>query len=184
VAPANGEVRITPSVLRRGKSTVFIGVDLFGEAGLATRATLCFGAPRVSALEYSDFPAPVLPRPEACESFFGDHSAFAFTKHFDSRLASGGRPFSGSRVPEFTQWLRHKDETAPDSAVALIALVDVPPAAVGLFSAPSPLSTTTWMLDMLADAPFNDDGWRLVECRADTGSGRSFEPVSERNCVS
>jgi hypothetical protein len=24
------------------------------------------------------------------------------------------------------------------------------------------------MLDMLADAPFNDDGWRLVECRADT----------------
>ncbi len=168
IGPAVGELRIVPSVLRRGKTAVFIAVDLFGESGLAVRATLCFGAARASALKYSKIPVPEVPGPEASEPFFADHSAYAFAKHFDSRLASGERPFSGSKVPEFTQWLRHKDMAAPDSAAALIALADVPPAAVALFSEQLPVSTMTWMADILTDFPIGDEGWRLVAARADT----------------
>src|SRR5271165_3551282 len=40
VGPASGAVRLVPSILRKGKSTVFVAVDLIGEAGLATRAAL------------------------------------------------------------------------------------------------------------------------------------------------
>ncbi len=53
VGPASGTVMIRPTILRRGKSTVFVGVDLFGEAGLATRATLCYGMARPSSVAYS-----------------------------------------------------------------------------------------------------------------------------------
>jgi acyl-CoA thioesterase len=168
IGPAEGELRVVPSVLRRGKTAVFIAVDLFGESGLAVRATLCFGTSRVSALKHSKIPMPAVPGPEASEPSFADQSPYAFTRHFDSRLASGERPFSDSKVPEFTQWLQHKDAAAPDSAVALIALADVPPATVALFSAPSPISTITWMANILTDFPVGDDGWRLVESRADT----------------
>lgn len=169
IGPAVGELRIVPSVLRRGKTAVFIAVDVIGESGVAVRATLCFGASRVSALKYSKIPAPEVPPPEASVPSFADHSTpYAFTKHFDSRLAKGERPFSGSKVAEFTQWLRHKDMCAPDSAAALIALADVPPAAIALLSEQLPVSTMTWMADFLADFPVGDEGWRLVDSRADT----------------
>jgi acyl-CoA thioesterase len=48
IAPVVGEVRIVPSVLRRGKTAVFMAADLFVEDHLAVRGTLCFGASRAS----------------------------------------------------------------------------------------------------------------------------------------
>jgi hypothetical protein len=52
--------------------------------------------------------------------------------------------------------------------VTLLALADVPPAAVALMPEQSPVSTVTWMSDIVTDFPLGDDGWRLVDCRADT----------------
>jgi len=37
--------------------------DLFGEAGLATRATLCYGSARSSAVGYGSLAAPTVPEP-------------------------------------------------------------------------------------------------------------------------
>jgi hypothetical protein len=42
VGPAVGQLRVRPTLLRRGKSAMFFGVDLVGETGLATRALFCF----------------------------------------------------------------------------------------------------------------------------------------------
>ena len=53
VGPAKGNVRIRPTLLRKGKSAAFVGVELEGDAGLATRATMCFAADRPSALRHN-----------------------------------------------------------------------------------------------------------------------------------
>ena len=45
IGPATGDLRITPKILRQGKSAVFTSVDLEGEAGLAVRATFCGQGP-------------------------------------------------------------------------------------------------------------------------------------------
>lgn len=168
LAPAAGKLYIVPSVLRRGKTAVFVAVDLFGESGLAVRATLCFGGSRSSQLKYVNCRPPDVPEPQFCESTVAYQSAYAFTKQFDYRLATAARPFSGCQLPVLTQWVRHEDVIAPDSATALLALADVPPAAVAVLSEQLPVSTINWMVDMLTDFPIDDDGWRLVEVRADT----------------
>lgn len=46
VGPAQGELRIVTSLLRRGKTVAFVAADVSGESGLAVRATLSFGAAR------------------------------------------------------------------------------------------------------------------------------------------
>ena len=48
IGPATGELRVSNSVLRKGKSTVVVGASLDGESGIAVRSTLCFGAGRES----------------------------------------------------------------------------------------------------------------------------------------
>jgi hypothetical protein len=37
-----------------------------------------------------------------------------------------------------------------------------------LFPERAPISTMTWSLDVLAEAPADDDGWRLMKSQADT----------------
>ncbi len=166
VGPAAGDIRIVPQVLRRGKSTVFAAVDLFGEAGLATRALLCFGAARESAIALSDFAAPHVAPPEECAAFImtGGHRP-AFLQHFEIVSAGG----SGA---EFLLWVRHQDDRGLNSAVSTTALADMPPPAVmAAFGGGSPASTMTWEIDFLHEPPVADDGWRLVRSRAQMAGG-------------
>ena len=171
IAPAEGDLLCVPSLLRRGKTTVFVAVDLFSKDQLAVRALLCFAAARPSALNYSNLPLPVVAAPDRSAPLRAYESAYPFTRNFDWRLASGEGPFSGSKVPQLTHWLRHTDRGAADSASGLIVLADVPPAAIALWSAQAPVSTLTWIIDVLTDFPVGDDGWRLAQVRADTIQG-------------
>jgi acyl-CoA thioesterase len=169
VGPASGTVHATPMLLRRGKSTVFVSIDLTGDDGLATRALLCFGAARASALAHGGLSMVVVPPPEDCAAFFVAGGAPNFAQHFDSRLALGARPVSAAADPDMALWLRHRDAVAGHGTVALVALADAaPPAAMAMFTAPAPISTMTWMVDILADAPADDDGWRLMRSTAET----------------
>jgi acyl-CoA thioesterase len=167
VGPAAGALEIRTEILRRGKSTLFMGVDLIGEQGPATRAILTFGAARESRLAHLDLPAPIVPSPDGAPDFFPTGAGPNFTQQFEFKLA-GGTPIGTPGAPDFLVWIRHKDPAAR-SLAALIALADaLPPPAVTLFPERAPISTMTWSLDVLADAPANDDGWRLMKSRADT----------------
>ena len=169
IGPASGELKMQPSILRKGKSTVFIGVDLIGDAGLATRATLCFGTARQSALTYENIPAPPVPRPEQSKAFFRDVKGLNFVAHYEGLLAAGHPPMSRGDAPEMALWLRHRDPASPMSVVALLALADAPPpAAMVLFEKFAPISTMTWSIDMLDDTIATDDGWWLVRTTAQT----------------
>lgn len=169
IGPASGVLNIKASILRRGKSTVFIGVDLEGDAGLATRAILCFGAARQSVLDHSAIPAPAAKGWDESPSFFGDGPAPSFAQHFESRMAGGARPVTPDADPELLLWFRHKDADAPSNAVSLIALADAPPpAAMVLFKDRAPISTMTWTVDMLTDNPSTADGKWLIRSIAET----------------
>ncbi|KRA56758.1 acyl-CoA thioesterase [Caulobacter sp. Root655] len=167
VGPAAGELAIQTTVLRRGKSTLFMGVDLVGEQGLATRAVLTFGAARQSRLSHVDLAMPAVPPAADCLDFFRNGAGPNFTQQFDFKVA-GGTPIGTPGSPDFLVWIRHKDPAAR-SLAALIALADaLPPPAVTLFPERAPISTMTWSLDVLAQPPLEDDGWRLMKSRADT----------------
>lgn len=168
IGPAAGPLRITPTILRQGKNSVFIAVDLTGEAGLATRALLTFGAPRASSLTYRARPAPAVPPPHECRNFFAGGIGPNFTANFEVLRAGGQAPISGAADPDLVVWFRHRDEAARTGLLGLIALADaIPPAAFSMFTAPAPISTITWSIDVLDLDATTTTGWHLMQSRGD-----------------
>ncbi|MGY4225133.1 acyl-CoA thioesterase [Bradyrhizobium sp. USDA 4503] len=169
VGPATGLLSVRPAILRQGSSTTFVGVDLSGAAGLATRATLCFGSARSSAIHHPPVMAPQTPDRELCQPFF-DSRAPLVTQHFDCLRAGGALPLDGSPNPNYQVWLRHRG-SAPQSITGLVAVADaLPPAALVLSKQIAPLSTVSWMIDVLTDQLETSDGWWLIEASADNAA--------------
>jgi len=171
IGPAAGALRTQCTVLRAGKSSVFIGVDLQGESGLATRATLTFAAGRDSKLHYPPSEPPAVPRPAHCDDFFAGGKGPRFIQHFEVRRAGGQPPLSGADTPDLLVWMRHRDEAARTGILGLIALADaLPPAAFTMFAAPAPISTMTWSVEFadphIAETKIND-GWHLMMSRGE-----------------
>ncbi|MCF4167668.1 thioesterase family protein [Zavarzinia compransoris] len=169
IGPGAGALEIRPSVLRRGKSMAFVGVDLSGEAGLATRALLSFGTARDSAVAFDGLPMPAAPDPATCTDFFRGGPRPNFAHQFEMLDAGGGVPFSMGERPEYKLWLRHEDRAAAADLTALVAMADAPPpAAMVRFPAFGPISTVTWSMEILNDPPAGGDGWCLMVSRAET----------------
>ena len=169
IGPATGVLRMAPKVLRKGKSTVVVGVDLEGDSGLAARATLCFGASRPVAQSHSSLRMPALPAPQAAPPYYSWRDRPNFMAHFDGRLVAGCGPYSPGQAPAMTVWLRHHDNGDGHSLVRLLALADaLPPAALVLYEQAIPISTMTWSIDFLDADPQTTDGWWLAQAVADT----------------
>ncbi|MFC3712301.1 acyl-CoA thioesterase [Sphingoaurantiacus capsulatus] len=168
VGPSAGEIEITPTLLRAGKSSAFISVGVTAEAGAAAQLLLCFGAARDSAHRYTELPMPKVEAPDAYEPFFQPPVAPVFTQHLDSRRAGGATVVTGAKRPELLLWLRHRDDAAPDGPASLLALGDAPPpAAMTMFTDRAPISTMTWSVDVLADS-FDGGAWHLLHVVGDT----------------
>lgn len=194
VGPASEVVWAQVSTLRRGKSVAFIQADLIGESGLITRAVFGFGAKRASQLDevYYDLQHASV-SPEECEDFFvapegastlrsESSGPPSFTQHFDARLAAGSRPFSGAQSPSFELWVKHRDSAANDMT-ALIALADMPPPAVlPLAQTLAPISSMTWMFNILTDDIANVSRWWLMGLFAEHASqGYSSQNMTIHN---
>lgn len=169
IGPASGTLAASTEILRRGKSSLFMGVDLKGEMGLATRAVLSFGVARPSIVAHDDLAMPKVTPAAQAEPFFpGDRPTINFQRHFESRLAGGARPMTPGVAPEYLIWFRHRDVAARSGIVPLIALADAPPpAAMVLFPQAAPISTITWSLDILCGSPETENGWWLVRSTAE-----------------
>ena len=181
--------------LRRGKSVAFIQANLVGEDGLITSCTFSFGASRESRLAenygqtlYGSKHRTV--SPEKAEAFFDEENQHpdylrkrpVFTQHFDARLMSGGRPFQGAGEPSFEMWVKHKDIDATSMA-ALVAVADMPPPAiVPVFDAFAPISSMTWMFNLLTDDISNKSGWWLLGSFAEhVSQGYSSQNMTMHN---
>ena len=183
IGPAGGAVEARANVLRQGKSVTFVEADVSqvkegGDKGLATRCAFAFGGARASQWNRTFTPAPVMAPPEECGPFGPPDAAVHFTRHFDSRLAKGGRPISGSSEHDHFIWVRHRDEDA-HGIVALLALADMPPPALmPMFTEFAPISSMTWMVNVLVDEPKTRDGWWLLQSRAEhAGDGYSSQDM-------
>ncbi|MFN3960686.1 MAG: acyl-CoA thioesterase [Parvularculaceae bacterium] len=171
VGPAEGEVRVTASMLRQGKSVSFVNADLSGDAGLAARSVFAFGRARASMFNRHFTRPPDLPGPEDAGFFFPPGvEGPAFARNFDVRLAKGGVPVSASKEHDHFIWVRHRDPEA-GSVAALLALADMPPPAImPMFPTFARISSMTWGLNFLTDHPTTDDGWWLLESRAENAA--------------
>ena len=168
IGAAGGELRVQPEMIRQGRSMTVAQADVIAEKGLATRSTFSFGIARESAFDETHLPVPDLPEPKDAQPYFSGLALPTFTQFFDSRLAKGGMPRSGSDQTNHFIWVRF-EETIEPSMVSLLALADMPPPAMmPKFTEFKPISSLTWMVNVLQENPQPyKDGWWLLQSRAE-----------------
>lgn len=155
VGPLAGAVTATPTLLRRGKNSAFIGVDITSEDGVGLRALFLFMAPRPSEIAFAPPPAPDFLEPEA-NLVDPSNLPQGFLTRFDLSMWH-------SADGVVRRWVRLKDRAGLDPEVELVCIADaLPPAAMSLLRRWGPISTTTWQLNIVAP-PVTDDGWWLLE---------------------
>lgn len=171
VGAAGGVLTVRPEMIRQGRSMTVAQADVMAEKGLATRSTFSFGVGRESVFDETHLPTPDLPEPDAAEDYFAGPGRPSFTQFFDSKLAAGGLPRSGSDQTNHYIWVRFA-ENLDASMVSLLALADMPPPAMmPKFTKPKPISSLTWMVNMLQENPQPyKDGWWLLQSRAEHAS--------------
>jgi acyl-CoA thioesterase len=159
VGPLSGDVSVHAEKLRRGKNAAFIRSDVSSEAGLGLAATFVFMNAMESAVHLNDMPAPDIAQPE--DSSGGEsHSPNFFVDNFDWRHAL---PKPDVPVADVSRWVRLKSREGLDPMVELIAIADaLPPAALPLMTVRAPISTMTWLVNLLTPKPQTRDGWWLI----------------------
>lgn len=177
VGPAAGEATFRTEILRQGKSVTVVNVDMASESGLATRATLCFGAARASQLDLTWIGKPAVASAAESQDLAQGRG---FGQHFERRIAGGSTPLAGEGDPELLWWIRHRDADAGSNAASLLALGDVlPPAAAVLYREWAPISSMTWMVEFTDQDAQPQEGFWLCQSKAEvTAAGYSAQGMT------
>ena len=174
VGPVTGDPLFTPKLLRKGRNVTMIDVTATVGDDVIGTVTCAFGASRESDLSV-DFTANSAPAPENCDPFTPPQMADfvpSFFHRFDTRLIDGGRPMSGKDEGYIRAWSRHADPASREGTASFVTLSDVlPPAAMPMFKKMGPVSSMTFLLNILDDAPVTQDGWWQVETRQTAARG-------------
>ena len=163
IGPLAGEITVGTERLRRGRNATFIQADISSEAGLGLRATFVFMRAIVSKIDFSQGSAPDFPSPDAGTKTFMGHSGVAFSQNFelvDQR--------EGLKPAEWLRWVRLRDRDGLDPMIELLTVGDcLPPAVLKLLGGPAPLSSLTWIFNLLGAQPSTQDGWWLLRANSD-----------------
>lgn len=163
IGPLAGDVTVTATKLRRGRNAAFIQSDIVSEAGLGYRATFVFMADQPSRVSLDNRPPVTVRPPELGTELYTGPPEF-FTGNFNF--------FDYKDQPGDAEWLRWgrlRDHDGLDPMVHLMAVADaLPPAAFKLFGKqPVPLSSLTWIVNLLTPEPRTTDGWWLLSAQSD-----------------
>ena len=72
-------------------------------------------------------------------------------------------PRTEAKEPELNWWVRLKEAEGLDPMVALLLVADaLPPGVMPLMEAWSPVSSMTWLVNLLTPLPQTRDGWYLL----------------------
>ena len=176
VGPSVEDFTLRAEPLRSGKTISSIASNLYSAGTPATQTVLSFADLRDDST--LDVPAPAAPNVDVPESgveippnMIG--TVFpSFIQMFEFHPIGGVLPFSGGDATEITWWVRHRDPASHTGEAALVCIADVlPPAALVQLTAPTPMSSATWMTNFLQSSPTTDDGWWLLQVRARHASG-------------
>ena len=169
VGPLAGTITARARVLRRGRNVSFVEASVDGDAGAGLRATFVFAREIESTIDHVTGTAPDFPVPGPGTRTFNGISAVAYTRNFellDRRDDIG--------PAEWLRWARLCDRDGLDPAVELIAVADcLAPAALKLLGRIAPVSSMTWLLNLLGPAPATRDGWWLLRTDSDHVRGGS-----------
>lgn len=163
VGPLAGEVSITAETLRRGRNATFVRADVRSEAGLGLAAVFVFVRDQISHIDHVAMPAPAAfpnppPAPKSVER------ANYFFQNFEYVDAEVGE----KRPEDWTRWVRLKQRDGVHPMIEQLAIGDaLPPAAMGLATERGPISSMTWLVNLLTSTPVTTDGWWLLRSRAD-----------------
>lgn len=161
--PAAGGLDTTARKLRQGRSATSYAVTTTSGDDVAVQSTLIFAGNRPSGVAHSLIERPDVPAPHDSLDINDAPGRPAFGTNFDMRFAGGAIPMSGAQTPEFIAWVRHRDATGVDPYVALVALGDgLPPASMTAFTAPAPISSMNWTVNICADEMPDGTGWFLL----------------------
>jgi len=162
VGPLAGPVTVTATKLRRGRNAAFIQADITSEAGLGLRTTFVFMAPLQSAIDHdATAAAQHAPPPADAQLYTGPAEFFTGNFNFYDLKDEAG-------PTEWLRWGRLIDRERLDPEIELMAMGDaLPPAAFKLFQKMTPLSSLTWIVNILVPAAATQDGWWLLEAQTD-----------------
>jgi len=181
--PVMGVPLFVPTVLRKGKSVTVVQVTVRAEAAIAAQMVLCFGGSRETKLNVFG-PMQPLPRPPGEYEPYIPPAAIPlapqFATHFDTRLIAGARPVAAAEEGYVRVVSRHLDADSHRGIDALTVLADIlPPAALVMAAAPAPVSSVTWMMNLLTDDPQTDEGWWQLDAKL-TAAGDGYSSQQMR----
>lgn len=157
----SGPVSVQAKVLRRGKSAVHVRAEVVVEEQLCLTVLAIFGGLRDTA--FSERPvAPLCAKlPEQLVSMpFIPNVTPAFTRHVEMRWAKGQPPFCGEKDANAQIYVRHRDDPVMSEAHLVAACDIIPPPILSKLSKPTPASSMSWQLEILADpAHLNGQSW-------------------------
>ncbi len=167
IGPLSGAVTVRAARLRRGRNAAFIQADVESDAGLGLRAVFVFMRDQASTIDHVAGQAPDFACPGPGDPVYsgkpqGPGPGFIRNFEYVDRREPGGDP------AEWLRWVRVKDRAGLDPEVELALIADcLPPAAMRLASAFMPLSSLTWLVNLLGPVPATRDGWWLLRARTD-----------------
>ena len=160
VGPLAGDVEVRAKLLRRGRNASWISAEVVNEAGVGLTATFVFMGPvEASTLHLHEVPLPanVIPLDQAVP--LPERAGPSFAPNFERRFAL---PQGEIKLPEVCWWERLRDGAGLDPMAALILLADALPPGVMPLTGPAPVSSMTWLINLLTPLPTTDDGWYLL----------------------
>ena len=164
IGPLAGTVLIRATRLRRGRNAAYVQADVESEAGLGLRVTFVFMRDLESSVDHVVEEPPAFPPPRPDTRVYNGIKGVAFTQNFqflDQRDDSVG-------AAEWLRWVRLVDREGLDPAVELAVVADcLPPVALKLIGGAAPVSSMTWLLNLLTPLPRTRDGWWLLRATSD-----------------
>jgi len=165
VGPVTDSPTLETNLERKGRNVTNISASAKVGNKTAGRADFLFGAARASNISV-DLPAPSTIAPQDAEAFTPESTREmvpSFFHNFDTRLIAGARPMMGEEGYIRT-WSRHKDPASRTGIESLLCIGDVlPPAAMPLMRKFAPVSSMSWIFNLLMDDPQTEEGWWHIE---------------------
>lgn len=167
VGPMYGEVELKARVLRAGRNVTWISAELLRDGDVGLTAVFAFMGPVASKLRYqaSELPAGLIPVDQAPVR----PTPPAGPKLLDQLEIRYALPSGGDPKAEICWWVRPSARDGIDLAMQLVLCADAPPPGVfPLLPRPvPPVSSMTWLLNMLVPVPQTRDGWWLMRVTGD-----------------
>lgn len=165
VGPLAGEVSVATRLLRRGRTAAFIEAEVSAEGKLGLKALFVFMTRLESSVDHAGDLAPEVPHYSEAALAMANPDPTFFTNNLEYRHAL---PIEARDTPDFLRWVRLKERDGLHPMVEMMVIGDaLPPAAMALFSKPGPISSMTWMVNLLTPEPKTSDGWWLTRSTAD-----------------